>query len=74
MDVFEKCAEIIKAQKEIYYNAFEDGKASAGADKVQEVLKRKDAEVAERYKQQEAELEELRIQKNKEVNENADTE
>ena len=29
------------------------------ADKAQEVLKRKDAEAADRYKQQEAELEEL---------------
>lgn len=34
------------------------------ADKAQEVLKRKDAEAAERYKQQEAELEELRNQGN----------
>ena len=34
------------------------------ADKVQEVLKRKDAEAADRYKQQEAELEELRNQQN----------
>lgn len=32
------------------------------ADKAQEVLKRKDAEAADRYKQQEAELEELRNQ------------
>jgi hypothetical protein len=32
------------------------------ADKVDEVLKRKDAEAADRYKQQEAELEELRKQ------------
>ena len=32
------------------------------ADKAQEVLKRKDAEAADRYKQQEAELEELRKQ------------
>ena len=38
------------------------------ADKAQEVLKRKDAEAADRYKQQEAELEELRKQ---EVNNNA---
>ena len=30
------------------------------ADKAQDVLKRKDAEAADRYKQQEAELEELR--------------
>ena len=36
MDVFEKCAEIIKAQKEIYYNAFEDGKASSGGDGYEE--------------------------------------
>ena len=36
------------------------------SDKVQEVLKRKDAEAADRYKQQEAELEELRNQKNNE--------
>ena len=36
------------------------------ADKVQEVLKRKDAEAADRYKQQEAELEELRNQQNDE--------
>ena len=36
------------------------------SDKVQEVLKRKDAEAADRYKQQEAELEELR---NKQDNE-----
>ena len=41
------------------------------ADKAQEVLKRKDAEAADRYKQQEAELEELRKQ---EVNNDADTE
>ena len=41
------------------------------ADKAQEVLKRKDAEAADRYKQQEAELEELR---NQEVNNDADTE
>ena len=34
------------------------------ADKVREVLKRKDAEAADRYKQQEAELEELRKQQN----------
>ena len=32
------------------------------ADKAQEVLKHKDAEAADRYKQQEAELEELRNQ------------
>ena len=37
------------------------------ADKAQEVLKRKDAEVADRYKQQEAELEELRNQQNNET-------
>ena len=36
------------------------------ADKAQEVLKRKDAEEADRYKQQEAELEELRNQQNNE--------
>ena len=42
------------------------------ADKAKEVLKRKDAEAADRYKQQEAELEELRNQQ--EVNNNADTE
>lgn len=36
------------------------------ADKVQEVLKRKGAEAADRYKQQEAELEELRNQQNNE--------
>jgi hypothetical protein len=36
------------------------------ADKVDEVLKRKDAEAADRYKQQEAELEELRKQQNNE--------
>lgn len=36
------------------------------ADKAQEVLKRKDAEAADRYKQQQAELEELRNQKNNE--------
>lgn len=36
------------------------------ADKAQEVLKRKDAEAADRYKQQEAELEELQNQKNNE--------
>jgi hypothetical protein len=34
------------------------------ADKVDEVLERKDAEAADRYKQQEAELEELRKQQN----------
>ena len=40
------------------------------ADKAQEVLKRKDAEAADRYKQQEAELEELRKQhKNEPVEE-----
>ena len=36
------------------------------ADKAKEVLKRKDAEAADRYKQQEAELEELRKQQNNE--------
>ena len=36
------------------------------ADKVQEVLKRKDVEAADRYKQQEAELEKLRNQQNDE--------
>ena len=36
------------------------------ADKAQEVLKRKDVEAADRYKQQEAELQELRNQKNNE--------
>ena len=36
------------------------------ADKAQEALKRKDAEAADRYKQQEAELEELRNQQNNE--------
>ncbi|MBQ5900232.1 MAG: hypothetical protein IIW86_00065, partial [Clostridia bacterium] len=36
------------------------------SDKVQEVLKRKDAEAADRYKQKEAELEELRNQQNNE--------
>ena len=41
------------------------------ADKAQEVLKRKDAEAADRYKQQEAELEELR---NKQEGNDADTE
>ncbi len=44
------------------------------ADKAQEVLKRKDAEAANRYKQQEEELEELRNQKNQEVNNDADVE
>ena len=39
------------------------------ADKAQEVLKRKDAEAADRYKQQEAELEELRNQQNNETGE-----
>ena len=42
------------------------------ADKAKEVLKRKDAEAADRYKQQEAELEELR--NNQGVNNDADTE
>ena len=41
------------------------------SDKVQEVMKRKDAEAADRYKQQEAELEELRKQ---EVNNDVDIE
>ena len=36
------------------------------ADKAQEVLKRKDAEAADRYKQQEAELEEPRNKSNNE--------
>ena len=36
------------------------------ADKAQEVLKRKDAEAAVRYKQQEVELEKLRNQQNNE--------
>ena len=36
------------------------------ADKAQEVLKRKDAEAADRYKQKEAELQELRNQQNNE--------
>ena len=36
------------------------------SDKVQMVLKRKDAEAADRYKQQEAELEELRKRQNNE--------
>jgi hypothetical protein len=36
------------------------------ADKAQEVLKRKDAEAADRYKKQEAELEELRKRQNNE--------
>ena len=39
------------------------------ADKAQEVLKRKDAEAADRYKQQEAELEELRKQQQNQPNE-----
>ena len=39
------------------------------ADKAQEVLKRKDAEAADRYKQMEAELEELRNQQNNEQTE-----
>ena len=39
------------------------------ADKAQEVLKRKDAEAADRYKQQEAELEELRNQQQNQLNE-----
>ena len=42
------------------------------ADKAQEVLKRKDAESADRYKQMETELEELKNQQ--EVNNDADTE
>ena len=40
------------------------------ADKAEEVLKRKDAEAADRYKQQEAELEELRKQQNEPPEEN----
>ena len=36
------------------------------ADKAQEMLKRKDAEAADRYKQMEAELEELRNKQNNE--------
>ena len=39
------------------------------ADKAQEVLKRKDAEAADRYKQMETELEELKNQQ--EVNDDA---
>ena len=39
------------------------------SDKVKMVLKRKDAEAADRYKQQEAELEELRNQQNNEQTE-----
>ena len=39
------------------------------ADKAQEVLKCKDAEAADRYKQQEAELEELRKQQQNQPNE-----
>ena len=42
------------------------------ADKAQEVLKRKDAEAADRYKQMETELDELKNQQG--VNSNADTE
>ena len=42
------------------------------ADKAQEVLKRKDAEAADRYKQMETELEDLKNQQ--EVNDDADTE
>ena len=42
------------------------------ADKAQEVLKRKDAEAADRYKQMETELEELKNQQ--EVNDDADAE
>ena len=42
------------------------------ADKAQEVLKRKDAEAADRYKQMEAELEDLKNQQ--EVNDDADAE
>ena len=42
------------------------------ADKAQEVLKRKDAEAADRYKQMEKELEELKNQQ--EVNDDADAE
>ena len=39
------------------------------ADKAQEVLKRKDAEAADRYKQQEAELEKMRNQQQNQPNE-----
>ena len=39
------------------------------ADKAREVLKRKDAEAADRYKQQEEELEELRNKQNNESEE-----
>ena len=42
------------------------------ADKAQEVLKRKDAEAADRYKQMDTELEELKNQQ--EVNNDADAE
>ena len=42
------------------------------ADKAREVLKRKDAESAERYKQMETELDELKSQQ--EVNSDADAE
>ena len=42
------------------------------ADKAQEVLKRKDAEAADRYKQMETELEELKNQQ--EVNDDVDAE
>ena len=42
------------------------------ADKAKEVLKRKDAEAADRYKQIETELEELK--NNQEVNDDADAE
>ena len=42
------------------------------ADKAQEVLKRKDAEAADRYKQMETELEDLKNQQ--EVNDDADAE
>jgi hypothetical protein len=44
------------------------------ADKVEMVLQRKDAESADRYKQQEEELEKLRNQQNQEVTDNAETE
>ena len=61
------------AYKQIIRKSEVEGETILGdADKVQELLKRKDAEAADRYKQQEEELEELRNQR--EVNDNADTE
>ena len=42
------------------------------ADKAREVLKRKDVEAADRYKQMETELEELRNQQNNEPTEEAE--